>query len=114
MQLPAIAPMNDSSMDNVGRTMRDIRNSLSNIGSGQAGEVLEQYQRWASQSVETLGYIFDEVDLDRLIMTRRHWWLMETSVSGNGPTIFDTLRAERADRLRVFDAVIRQFDVLQT
>lgn len=113
MLLPSVAPMNDSNMDNVGRMMRDVRNNLSNLGNGQAGEVLENYQRWASQSAQMLGYSFDQTDIDTLIMTRRHWWLMETIHAGNGPTIFDTFRAEQTDRLRVFDAVIQQFDALQ-
>jgi hypothetical protein len=34
MLLPAVAPMNDSPMENVVRALRDVRNNLSNMGSG--------------------------------------------------------------------------------
>lgn len=112
MRLPVVAPMNDYGMENVLRMLRDIRNNISNLGSGNAAEVLQQYQRWAGQSVQTLGYAFDHPALDRLILTRRHWWLMETTVTSNGPAILDAFRAEQADRIRVFDGLIQQYSAI--
>jgi rRNA-processing protein FCF1 len=56
--------------------------------------------------------MFDHSALDYLILTRRHWWLMETSASENGPSVLDAFRAEQTDRQRVFDELTRQYDVI--
>lgn len=113
MLLSAVAPMNDHAMSEVLKALRLVRDNLSNLGSGTAPEVLAQYQRWSTQSAEFLGYIFDAEVLEHLLLTRRHWLLMETLVTSNGPAVFDTIRAEQTDRKRIFDAAVQECETLE-
>ena len=113
MLLSAVAPMNDYAMSEVLKALRLVKDNLGNLGSGTAAEVLEQYQRWSSQSAESLGYIFNAEALEHLLLTRRHWLLMETVVTGNGSAVFDTFRAEQTDRKRIFEAAVKECETLE-
>jgi rRNA-processing protein FCF1 len=117
MQLPAVAPIDGTSMDNTLRQLTEVRNNLSNMGSGDWSQVLLGYQRWASTSAESLGYSFDYAAIEYLITTRRHWWLMDRMPSGEsrelGPAIHESFRAEQTDRKRVFDTLIEKYRAIQ-
>jgi hypothetical protein len=113
MQVPNVVQANGSSIGNALQGLREVSNNLGNLGSGSTAEVLASYQRWASQSAQMLGYSFDQDALESLIMTRRHWWLMEAPVGDSSSAVIDMFRAEQADRLRTLDAVILRLDVIQ-
>jgi len=49
------------------KTLRNVTNELNNNSSGDAATVLEKYQRWSSTTAETLGYMFNSQDVERLI-----------------------------------------------
>jgi hypothetical protein len=113
MLLSAIAPLHDFPISDVLNDLRKCSTDLSNLGNGDAAAVLDAYQRWSTGAAEFLGYKIASDDIERLILTRRHWMLLEMVVAGNGPTVRDLIRAERTDRLRVFDGVIKALKTIE-
>jgi rRNA-processing protein FCF1 len=114
MQLPLVAPLAGQDMTTVMRYLTEVRNNMSNMGSGDASSVLLAYQQWASASAETLGFAFDHEAIENLVLTRRSWLLMEThrlfGEAENGPAIHRTFRAEQTDRVRVLDELIAKYN----
>ena len=118
MQLPAVTPIDDQSMETVLAYLTQVRNNLANMGSGDASKVLSDYQQWVSASAETLGFAFDHDAIETLVLTRRSWLLMEThrlfGEADNGAAIHKTFSAEQTDRVRVLDAMITKYRSIET
>lgn len=66
--------------------LRKTRDDFANGLSGTAFDSLEKYQRMSTQAAEGLRFIFADADIEKLILTPRHWMLMSTVISGNAPT----------------------------
>ncbi len=113
MLLSSACPLPGYSMSEVLKSLRLVTTDLTNIGSGAASEVLDQYQRWSNAAAETLGYMFAGDDVEQLILTRRHWVLLSLNPAGNGPVIHDLIRVERTDRLRALTAVTKEFEAME-
>lgn len=113
MLLSVVAPLAGVPMSEVLKNLRRTTNDLSNLGFGSAAEVLEQYQRWSTTAAESLGYVIPSEDIDRLLLTQRHWVLLSMPVAGNGPVVHDMISAERTDRMRVLNAVIQELQALE-
>lgn len=117
MQLPEVTPLDDQSMETVLRYLTEVRTNLSNMGTGDASAVLLAYQQWVSASAETLGFAFDHLALETLVLTRRSWHLLGThrlfGPADNGPAIHRTFGAERTDRLRALDTLIEKYRAVE-
>ena len=113
MLLSAIAPLHDFPISDVLNDLRRWSNDLSNLGNGDAAAVLSDYQRWSIGAAGFLGCKIASDDIEQLIFTRRHWMLLEMVVTGNDRIIHDLINAERTDRLRVFDGVIKALETIE-
>ncbi len=113
MLLNTVTPLDDFPISAVLESLRRVTNDLINIGSGAATEVLQQYQQWSTVAAESLGFVITSKNTEQLILTRRHWVLLSLPVTGNDPVVHDLIRAERTDRLRVLNGVIRELEALE-
>lgn len=113
MLLSSVSPLPGCSMNEVIKSLRLITTDLRNIGSGPAAEVLEDYQQWSNAAAETLGYTFAGDDIERLILTKRHWVLLSLDPAGNGPVVHDLIRVERTDRLRALTAATHELEDIE-
>ncbi|MDU0314080.1 PIN domain-containing protein [Phycicoccus sp. M110.8] len=52
-----------------------VKNELSSVGSGDVATVHNAYLRWANDAADHLGRSFDPAEVDRLVLTPRHWAL---------------------------------------
>jgi hypothetical protein len=105
--LACVVPLHDHLLVEVTKNLTRIRDAISNQGASP--DALGIYQDWANQAAESLGYMFSPADIEYLIQTPRHWVLIATTLAGNRPTINGMLSVERTERLRVFDALIKQY-----
>lgn len=111
--VPSFIPAYDFTLSELLKTLSRLTNELVNVGSGSAPEALEQYQRWSTSAADTLGYQFANDDLERLILTRRHWLLQEMVVTGNGPSVHDLVRADKMVVDRALKSLVQDFQSVE-
>ena len=113
MLLPAVTPFKEYTAGMLLRNLRSITSKISSYFSGDEYLVLQQYQAWATESTRVLSTIFDTNDVEKLITTPRHWYLMSAEPLGRGPAIHAAVQIECQDRLRVLtelEEALRQID----
>lgn len=92
--------MHDYPMSETLRWLIACKTSFINGFGGNAADALEEYQRTTTELSGGLGFIFTFDDLQEMLLTRRHWLLMEMVAASNGPTIHELINAEATDRRR--------------
>lgn len=114
MRLPSVAPVPGSPMSNVHKSLMDAHTTFLNGFNGRAPEVLQNYQRASVRLADNLSYIFSPTDVERMILTRRHWLLMSMSPTPDlEPIIHDLVRVETRDRASCFEALIQEFRAIE-
>jgi hypothetical protein len=100
--LPTVTPFKEYTAGMLLQNLQAITSPISNYFTGDASEVLRKYQGWANEAARTLSSVFDvNNDVETLITTPRHWYLMSTEAMGRGPAIHAAVQLECQDRLRV-------------
>jgi hypothetical protein len=113
MLLSAVSPLDGLPINELIKTFRQLKVDLNNASGGNA-QALERYQRWANLAARTLSFYVAPEDVERLILTRRHWVLVELQANmQNNWLISDLLDAEREDRGRLFEAEIKALEEIQ-
>lgn len=111
MLLPEVVPLPTASLDYAVEQINRIRNDLAGVSNGEAPAVLLAYQRWSTGASQFLGHMFDHDSLEQLVLTKRYWLLTSMLAKpDNGPLIHDLVGAERTDRERHLDAIVKQID----
>jgi len=105
--------MHDFPMSETMRWLIECKTAFINGFGGSAAESLEKYQRKTTELSRGLGSIFSFDDLQKMLLTRRHWLLMEMLATSNGPTIHELIGAETTDRQRYFEALVQQYTQLE-
>jgi hypothetical protein len=87
-------------------TLTSLEAQISALGSGGATtDVYRAYMQWVGLAVSRLRTVVGREDLERLVLTRRHWALCGiTDVSG--PSVREVLNAEIEDRQQIFRAEV--------
>jgi hypothetical protein len=111
--LPSVTLLPGQSISSVVDHLRRIGGELEGLGMGNADEVLQAYQKWATQAAQTLGGMFDTDNVERLVLTRRHWALMGIAAAYNPASTLSMFRGEQADRGRVLSAVAEDLVAFQ-
>lgn len=114
MRLPAVVPDREHANETVLRWLIDCKTAFINGFGGNAAESLEKYQCKTVELSRGLGFIFGYDDIERMLLTRRHWLLMETVVTSNGPTVHELINAETNDRQRFLEDLVQHYTNLQT
>jgi rRNA-processing protein FCF1 len=95
------------------KQLRQIKSDLGNISGGNQ-EALSAYQRWSIGAAQMLGFYIDREQVERLILTKRHWMLLDmTGNNLNNWLISDSIDAERNDRVRLFDEEIKKLEAIE-
>lgn len=74
-------------------------NRLNTLGSGSKFEVFDSYLRWAADAADVLASRVSPEDVEKLVLTRRHWALCGIDPAANG-AITRLVNAEVSDRRR--------------
>ena len=114
MRLTEVAPLPGRDLSAVLLNLTNIWTTLHNMTGDTAPDLLANYQAWCGSSSETLGYSFSLENVERLVMTRRHWTLMGFDSSSDERLIRFTVSAERQDRLRALDVLLKSWGALQS
>jgi hypothetical protein len=106
-----ITPRPGTDAKSILQSLSDIQMKASNLRSGvgplnTAHDWLVKYLEWATEAVEQLRYSVSDADIDRLVLTRRYYVLMDGAArfSGNEQArlvngLVSLELAERADTL---------------
>ena len=113
MRVPDVIPAHEFPLTETLRWLIACKTAFVNGFGGTAAESREAYQRKTVELSQGLEYIFSFDDVQRMILTRRHWLLMQMVVTGNGPSINDLIRAETTERLRYFEALVQTYTQVQ-
>lgn len=114
MRLPDVLPAHEYPLIETVRWLIECKTAFVNGFVGTAAEALESYQRKSVQLSKTLEFIFSFDDVQKMILTRRHWLLMQLSVNGNGPTVNDLIHAETTERQRYFETLVQDYTQMQS
>lgn len=113
MRLPDVIPAHEYPLTETLRWLIACQTAFINGFGGTAAESLEGYQRKSVELAQGLEFIFSFDDVQKMVLTRRHWLLMQMSVAGNGPTINDLIRAETTERQRYFQTLVQAYTQVQ-
>lgn len=113
MLLSSVVPLQGTDLANAIRVVKSEAEGLSNLSGTRADERLNNYHRWSSQAADQLRYVFDLEQVESLVMTRRHDFLIDRATAYNELLINTSVSAEQADRGRVFKELIDSFEKLQ-
>lgn len=113
MLLTSITPLDGTDLANAIRVLKSEAQALSNLQGTRAEERLNFYHRWSSQAAEQFRYVFDLEQVESLVMTRRHDFLIDRATAYNESLINNSISAEQADRGRAFKELLDSFEKLQ-
>lgn len=109
MLLPEFMPFADGLAANAVQALRAVDEQLGNLSRHSAEHHLASYQSWSNEAARRLGWVFDPVDVERIVLTPRHWVLQQWSW-GSGPSdIHRLIDTERSDRKRVLERLLRSY-----
>src|SRR5664279_2110636 len=77
MRVPDVIPAHEFPLTETLRWLIACKTAFVNGFGGTAAESREAYQRKTVELSQGLGYIFSFDDVHRMILTRRHWLLMQ-------------------------------------
>ncbi len=95
--------------------LRQVHNSAStaHASGGSATDRLVAYARWARDAASQLAKMLRPEDVDRLVLTRRHWVIQGLDPGGLPETIELLVNLELEERLRTLaTAVLKQEAIL--
>jgi hypothetical protein len=95
---------------NAVQALRAVDEQLGNLSGHSIEERLASYQGWSNEAARRLGWVFGSEDVERLVLTARHWVLQQWSWSpGVGGDVHRLIDAEQSDRKRVLEQLLRQY-----
>jgi len=106
MLLCSVVPMLGTDLPSAIGVLRDQRARLENLAGTTAEDLLNSYHAWASEASAALRYSFDLEEVDSLVSTQRHDFLIAKPWADNQRLISTMIRAEQQDRLRVFKSLL--------
>lgn len=109
MRLPSVVPREGNGLTNAIDALRAIRYALEDARTAGPQDPLLAYQRWSNEAARRLSYPFESDDVERLILTRRHWALQGVFSSGVGD-IRNLVHVEVEDRRRVLDNLLEDYE----
>jgi hypothetical protein len=82
--------------DRVIEALNHACNGANNARAGSGTEVYEAYVRWAVDTARSLGALVSQEDLERLVLTPRHWTLQSAVPGQLGTNLALQLELEQA------------------
>lgn len=101
MLFSPVTPLPETDLSNVIKVLETQAHGLAYLQGTSASERLSAYQNWAAQASSQLRYVFDLPQVERLINTRRHDFLLDM-FGGPQALLNYSISAEQEDRARVF------------
>jgi rRNA-processing protein FCF1 len=94
--------------------LRDIVTTAKNQrGSAVDGfDMFNRYLQWSNDSVRRLGGVLRPSDVDRLVLTRRHWAIQGMDPATQPNTLYSVVSLEIEERERDLESAIAQVDKL--
>ncbi|PRY42167.1 PIN domain-containing protein [Geodermatophilus tzadiensis] len=111
MLLPEFIP-SVSGLSNVLLTLQTVDQNLRNLSGHSGSERLQSYQRWSNEAARSLGFVFDPADVERMVLTPRHWVLQGWASPAAGD-LNNLIDVEQTDRVRLFERLLRQYQELE-
>jgi rRNA-processing protein FCF1 len=93
--------------------LRDQTARLENLSGTTAEDLLNSYHKWASEASAALRYSFELEQVESLVNTQRHDFLIAKPWADNQLLISTMIRAEQQDRLRVFKAALDGLEIIE-
>lgn len=106
MLLSTVTPASDSDLSSAIRVLSEQAQALANLPGASAEERLSNYQAWASQASAQLRSAFDLTQVEVLINTQRHDFLIGKAWADTQLLVNNSISAEQADRAKVFKAAL--------
>jgi hypothetical protein len=106
MLFSTVLPARGADLPNAIRVLEDQAQRLSNLSGTSAEERLNGYHVWAAEASEQLRHVFDLPQVEALINTQRHDFLLAKSWADKERLVNTAISAEQADRARAFKDVL--------
>lgn len=113
MLFSTVTPMPGTDLSSAIRVLKDQSERLGNLAGTSAEERLNSYHAWASQASDQLRYSFDLEQVEYLLNTQRHDFLIGKAWADNQLLINTSITAEQADRGRVFKAALEGLEAIE-
>jgi hypothetical protein len=108
-----VTPLPGTNRQDLRQTIHELHTAAINIrgGSARPGDVghIDAYFRWTDWAIGLLTGQIAERDIQRLILTRRYWALLESPSIGT-PQYYAVLDREIDQRISQFDETYRELD----
>lgn len=111
LRLPSVIPREGVGLARALETVQAIRYSLENVSATHL-DPLAAYQQWSNEAARRLPYVFDPEDVERLVLTRRHWALQTISSASMGD-VRNLVHTETEDRRRDLALIIDTYSQIQ-
>lgn len=102
MLLSTVLPARGADLPNAIRVLEDQALRLGNLPGTSAEERLNGYHIWAAEASEQLRNVLDLPQVEALINTQRHDFLLAKSWADKERLVNTAISAEQADRARAF------------
>lgn len=105
MLFSTVLPAREADLGSALRALEEQAQLLGNLNETDPVQLLRDYQNWAAQASSQLRYVFDLDQVESLVATNRHNFLL--SINGGHPSLLhNTISAEKEDRARAFKQVL--------
>lgn len=101
-----VRPLPGKSREIVTEVIRQVAADLTNA-RGALGDAYMEYIRWANLAALRLRAVLSADDIERLVLTRRHWTIQGLAGQAGTPPVISLVNAEFDERTFVFDEVQR-------
>lgn len=113
MRFASVTPTPGTDLASAIRVIDTQAQGIAHFAGGGTSQRLGGYQIWASQASSQLRSVLDLPQVQYLIDTRRHDYLLDM-FGGPDALIHNTVTAEQEDRQRVFAAVLEELRAIET
>ena len=113
MRLPEVIPNHEAALSTTLQWLITCKTAFINGFGGPAGERLLSYQRKTVELSQGVECLFSWDDVEKMVLTRRQWLLMEMVVAENGPAVHDLISAETTERQRYFESLVQIYTRVQ-
>lgn len=101
-----VSPRPGQRRDTILQALTDGRNGISTIQSAiNSDKAHTEYIRWASNTARALAPLVSDHDVDRLVLTRRHWLIANSPHPGAQSTLV-IINVELSERTSAFESAI--------
>jgi len=95
--------------------LRDMQARLDRAANANTvQDAFHEYLNWVTLCAQTFGPILLGDELDRLILTRRYWALLNVVSTNVAGVLWDVIRVEIAERRAAFDDAISELDSMRS